>query len=93
MLKNNYFQYKRINEELKQYGTNFTVASLVNTENEEIQLPAYGFKYKKELYHITRNLTGKYIICKIKNKKIYGTYADNLSFKELKMALYNLLED
>lgn len=93
MLKNNYFQYERINKELEQYGTKFTVASLVNTENKEIQLPAYGFKYKEELYYITKNLTGKYTICKIKNKKIYGTYASDLSFKQLKIALHNLLED
>lgn len=32
MLKNNHFQYKRINEELKQYGVNFIVESLVNLE-------------------------------------------------------------
>ena len=44
-----------------------TVAALVDTEDKEIQLSAYGFRYKKELYHITKNLTGKYTICKIKN--------------------------
>ena len=93
MLNKNYFQYKRINEELKQYGVEFTVESLVDTENKEIQLAAYGFRYKKELYHIFKNLTGKYIICKIKNKKIYGTYASDLSLKHLRIALQNLLEE
>jgi hypothetical protein len=93
MLKKNHFQYDRINEELKQYGTKFTVVSLVNTEDKEIQLQSYGFRHKEELYHIFKNLTGKYTICKIKNKKIYGTYAGDLSFKELKIALRNLLED
>ena len=91
MLNNNHFQYKRINEELKQYGTEFTVASLVDTEDKEIQLSAYGFRYKKELYHITKNLTGKYTICKIKNRKIYGTYASDLSLKQLRITLQNLL--
>ena len=91
MLNKNYFQYKRINEELKQYGTKFTVASLVDTENKEIQLASYGFRYKDELYHIFKNLAGKYTICKIKNRKIYGTYASDLSFKQLRITLHNLL--
>jgi hypothetical protein len=93
MLNKNYFQYKRINEELKQYGTKFTVESLVDTEDKEIQLPSYGFRYKEELYYIIRNLTGKYSICKIKNRKIYGSYASDLSLKQLRTALHNLLED
>ena len=93
MLNNNHFQYKRINEELKQYGTKFTVVSLVDTEDKEIQLASYGFRHKKELYHIFKNLTGKYTICKIKNKKIYGTYASDLSLKQLRIALQNLLDD
>ena len=91
MLINNHFQYKRINEELKQYRTEFTVASLIDTEDKEIQLSAYGFRYKKELYHIFKNSVGKYTICKIKNRKIYGTYASDLSLKQLRIALQNLL--
>ena len=32
MLKNNYFQYERINEELKQYNLSFTIESMVKLE-------------------------------------------------------------
>ena len=89
MLKNNYFQYERINEELKQYNLNFTIESMVKLENN-ISVKGYGFRYKNEIYHIVRELNGKYRICKLKNNKIYGTYSKDLSLKLLRISLKNM---
>ena len=87
---NNHFQYERINNILEQYGTKFTIESMILV-SDDIFMSAYGFKFKNEIYHVIKELNGKYRVCKVKNKKIYATYSQDLSFKTLRIVLKNLL--
>ena len=87
---NNHFQYERINNILEQYGTKFTIESMIPV-SDDIFMGAYGFKFKNEIYHVIKELNGKYRVCKVKNKKIYATYSQDLSFKTLRIVLENLL--
>ena len=88
---NTRFQYERLNRELEKYSTRFTVESAVKID-KDLYIKGYGFNYKNEVYHIIRDTNGKYSVCKIKNTVKYGTYSDNLSYKQLLTVLKNLLK-